>query len=526
MVRRVVPVLLFILAAASSAAQGRDKIDVCHFPASGGAQLLSVARSALPAHLAHGDVEAPPSVRTSADCLIPQPPPAPAAATAMTDAQGKVSFLIPGTNVIARIAATDASGAPVSGATAQIVVIGSDYLVTVADPELRVAPAFAEGTLAEARPGSALQLVVNVVMQAFTTYFAGGALQQPAPNFPLFVSTHFSVGEYCFTQQEYQTFIGLGCNAALLAGQAALIAVLFTDPLAGAGARAAALLKPDLCGQATQPLAAHIYAGRTLPMKTRVYSAPAIAGLQLFPFFTESLGTCGGGCCIALGTQCELASDAAKCSGRYLADTPCTPNPCKVGACCDATFGCSRVTEAECLALGRTYKGDDTLCSPNPCRIGACCNTSTGCADMPPPLCASLNGTYHGDGTSCTRSPNQQPLQYTLTSGRDLGGASVPIPFPGGRIRVTITIPSNMIRGRGTTGDCGRGDARVELRVCPFNSGCTGITWQGGHQIAICHDFTETLTWDAVNPTSGCSRFSFNAITEKPSTATVEILPP
>lgn len=526
MVKRVILVLSVAFGAVSAAGQGKEKVSVCHFPASGDAQLLSVARSALPAHLAHGDVEAPPSVRTSADCLIPQPPPEPVAATATTDAQGKVSFVIPGTNVIARITATDAAGMPIAGATAQIAVIGGDYLVVVADPAMRVAPAFAEGTLAEARPGSALQLLVNVVMQTFTTYFAGGAMQQPAPNFPIFVSTHFSVGEYCFTQQELQTFIGLGCNAALLAGRAALIVTLFSDPFAAAGMRTAALLLPDLCGLATQPLAAHIYAGRTLPMKVRVYSAPAIAGLQLFPFFIENLGTCGGGCCIALGPQCELVSDASKCGGRYVPDTACTSSPCKRGACCDASFGCMLLTQGECLALGRTYKGDDTTCTPNPCRIGACCNAATGCTDMPPLLCQSLNGAYHGDGTSCTRPPGQQAVQYTLTSGRDLGGASIAIPFPGGRIRTTITIPSNMIRGSGTTGDCGRGDARVELRVCPRGSGCTGITWQGGHHIAICHDFTETLVWEVSNPSTACSSFSFNAITEKASTAQVEILPP
>lgn len=526
MVQRVMLTLVVVLGAASAAGKDNDKIRVCHFPASGNVQLLSIARAALPAHLAHGDIEAPPSVRTSADCLIPQPPPEPVAATATTDANGKVSLLIPTTNVIARITATDASGAAVTGATAQILVMGGDYLVMVADPAKRVAPAFAEGKLEEARPGSALQLVIRMVMQAFTTYFPGGAIGQPAPNFPLFVSTHFSVGEYCFTQQEFQTFIGLGCNAALIAARSAWIAVVFTDPFAGTGMRVLSLLQPDLCGLATGPLATHIYTGKTLPIRMRVYSAPAIAGLQLFPFFTQNLGPCGGGCCVASGPQCELVSELGKCGGRYLPDTPCTPNPCKVGACCDATFGCSRLTEAECRALGRTYKGDDTTCSPNPCRIGACCNASTGCTDMPPVLCQSLNGTYHGDGTSCTRSPDQQPLQYTLTSSRDLGGASIPIPFPGGRIRGTITIPSNMIRGKGTTGDCGRGDARVEIRVCPFGSGCTGSTWQGGHHIAICHDFTETLTFDILNPNTACSHFSFNAITEKTSTVQVEILPP
>jgi hypothetical protein len=492
-------------------------------------QLLSVAHHALPAHLAHGDIQAPPSVRTAADCLTPQPPPGPVAGTGTTDARGVATFVIPDTNVIARIGVTDATGAPVAGAIAQIMVAGDDYFVIVADGSGRLAPAAAEGALSEARPGSALQLVVNLVMQTYNSTFAGVQLLRTTATFPNFVRSHFSPDERCFTEAELRSFLSTACSAGADVATGVLFGMTLTliwSPTAQAVDQLTGVWTGDVCDSAAQASAAMALAGKTLAVKKRVYNPPLLPGIKIFPVYFEDLGPCGGGCCISNGKQCEIASDATRCNGTYWPDVPCTANPCKTGACCDPNFGCTLESEIKCLSLGRTYKGDDTVCTPNPCPLGACCNPSTGCTVMPPLLCQSLNGTYLGDGTSCLPTGNEQPVQYTLKSSRDLGGASVAIPFPGGRIRATITIPSNMIRGSGTTGDCGRGDARVELRLCPAGSGCTGSTWQGGHHIAICHDFAETLTWEIANPSTACSTFSFNAITEKESTAEVEILPP
>src|ERR1044071_8536522 len=49
---------------------------------------------------------------------------------------------------------------------------------------------------------------------------------------------------------------------------------------------------------------------------------------------------------------------------------PPSPPPPATGACCIGT-DCSITTEADCIASGGTYQGDNTTCVPNPC--GECC---------------------------------------------------------------------------------------------------------------------------------------------------------
>src|SRR5688572_19958037 len=101
MAKRMFPIVVIVALALRAGAQDRDKVRVCHF-AGPDAQLLTVARSALPAHLGHGDVLAPPSVKSGADCLAPQPAPAPAQVAATADERGSAFFQIPSTNVMAR----------------------------------------------------------------------------------------------------------------------------------------------------------------------------------------------------------------------------------------------------------------------------------------------------------------------------------------------------------------------------------------------------------------------------------------
>lgn len=525
--RMLLCIIMLVLAAAPAAARDRDKVNVCHFPASGEVQLVSIARSALPAHLAHGDVEAPPSVRTAPDCLIPQAPPEPVAATATTDVRGTASFVIPNTNVIARFEITSNSGAPIVGAIAQVSVIGEEYLAVIVDASQQFAPAIAGGKLSEARAGSPLMLLLRIVLLTYSTRLSGGAMLTPGPALPPLTGAHFTAAEYCFTEQELQAYVERVCN-----GVAGFTAGMFFPLLIGKGTVQTATTLfygfgplADACEWLAPHITAASYSGRSLPVKFRVFSSVAIAGMQFFPYWFQDAGDCGGACCDGAG-NCTLVSDPSNCITRYLPLTPCNPSPCPTGACCNASLNCTIVTRAECEAIGGDYKGDNVPCSPDPCPSGACCHAN-GCTDMPAYLCGSMNsGTFHGNGTSCTRASNQPATVFTLTSGRDTGGTGFAVPFPGGRIRTTITIPSNMIRGSGTTGDCGRGDVRVELRVCPRGAGCSGITWYAGHHIAICHDFTETLTFEMLNPNLPCSSFSFNAITEKVSTAVVEVLPP
>lgn len=124
--------------------------------------------------------------------------------------------------------------------------------------------------------------------------------------------------------------------------------------------------------------------------------------------------------------------------------------------------------------------------------------------------------------------PYTAPNVAILQASRALGGASLPIPRCGRTIRVTVTVPNNMISGHGTTGNCGNGDVRVSVRVCPPNAGCSGFDVPAGQGqgLDICHDFDETLgPFDIPNPRKAGTGLSFVAITEKTATARIETRP-
>ena len=118
------------------------------------------------------------------------------------------------------------------------------------------------------------------------------------------------------------------------------------------------------------------------------------------------------------------------------------------------------------------------------------------------------------------------PVTFTLQSGRDLGGAGIHLPIGGATIAVRIVIPSNMITGSGTTGNCGRGDARISMRLCPPGSGCTGFDVAGGQGqgLDICHDFEQVLgPFYFPKPQMDCATIDFTAITEKQATAYITV---
>ena len=79
------------------------------------------------------------------------------------------------------------------------------------------------------------------------------------------------------------------------------------------------------------------------------------------------------------------------------------------GACCIGE-NCSIRTEANCLALGGIYHGDNSTCEQFPCeddppveeRTGACCIEGLGCSVTTEAQCRLFGGEYQGDGTDCT----------------------------------------------------------------------------------------------------------------------------
>ncbi len=92
-----------------------------------------------------------------------------------------------------------------------------------------------------------------------------------------------------------------------------------------------------------------------------------------------------------------------------------------LGACCTGGV-CEVKTEANCLAGGGVYLGDDTDCLDDPCvPVGACCYAcdsapspdcpdasgalGSPCVTAPEAECVASGGVYRGDGTGCGDSP-------------------------------------------------------------------------------------------------------------------------
>ena len=126
------------------------------------------------------------------------------------------------------------------------------------------------------------------------------------------------------------------------------------------------------------------------------------------PFVVPLFTTPVGACCI--GGQCDIRTEAdcLASGGTYLGDNAdCQGNPCDgipAGACCLAGE-CVILTEADCLAQGGAYLGDDTTCVNCPCPpLGACCLGSE-CVLLTEEQCDTAGGDYLGDYTTCAGSP-------------------------------------------------------------------------------------------------------------------------
>lgn len=551
MFKRILFALIVVVFAAIPAVAQKGKLTVCHFTSNGDVRLLSIAPSALKAHLDHGDVEAPPSVKTDADCLAPQPPPAPVATTATTDAQGASSFVIPSTNVIARVTASDSNGAAVAGAMIELLVIDDDVLVIAVDPQERFAPGFAGAKLSSAHPGSALQLSMPIVLPPIV----GPPPQIPPPTL---VAGRFVVREYCFTQDEFRQFIQSSVDQGLSMATSVVMAPLGGFVVKQLLARTIWAQRKISSVDIAREVANEAFSGRDLAIRMRVYSPPASPNLQLYPLFFEELGHCGGACC-QQGAVCEPKSSDAKCfgdyydgkpckdivckegaccvpgagcsvllesecrkrGGRYMGnDTKCLPDPCREGACCVPGAGCSVMLMSECATRGGKYQGDNTTCSPDPCKKGACCDPKTGCTVLAELECAQRNGNYHGDDTTCDRISGTQTLVYNFVAGGGAPSATLRIPFTHGTIRSTVVLAPNIVNGQ-----CVR-DWRVEFFAYPFGSGRSGGTMYAGQQFGICRTQPETITFQQMNPSSPCSTYSVNPLTGMPAQVTIEVIPP
>jgi len=87
-------------------------------------------------------------------------------------------------------------------------------------------------------------------------------------------------------------------------------------------------------------------------------------------------------------------------SGKVALSDDC----CCGGACCKGTWpalACSIESEAQCIADGGNFLGQNTTCDGVDCNSGACCQFSGSCTDEQEFLCISP-AEFHGYGTVCS----------------------------------------------------------------------------------------------------------------------------
>ena len=100
------------------------------------------------------------------------------------------------------------------------------------------------------------------------------------------------------------------------------------------------------------------------------------------------------------------------------------------GVCCVVGVSCFLATEADCIASGGDYLGDDTTCDPDPC-TGACCASDGTCTMKTKAECDAAGGTWLGSDKTCTPNLCPQPdCHWCLTTG-----------FPH---HIAVTVPEEM----------------------------------------------------------------------------------
>lgn len=140
---------------------------------------------------------------------------------------------------------------------------------------------------------------------------------------------------------------------------------------------------------------------------------PTKIRLTLSPFAVEILECgCAVGCYIDMGFgatppcigSCPAGTDCRRIENNYgnIVDYECRCEPS--GACCRSNNSCAEMTQAECVAEGGSYLGDNSTCSGV---VGACCYDGDGdglsdqCASLDMACCSALGGSFQGAGTMC-----------------------------------------------------------------------------------------------------------------------------
>lgn len=379
-------------------------IRICYFDERDAPHIIEVERSAFTAHLEHGDGLAPDSVQTDADCLVPQPPPEPVSAVATTGEDGVARFVIPGTNIRVVAAVTDENGVSLPSVNLTLLTAGGDYLLIGQDlsEAPSYAPAFVEGSLLDARPGSAPTVAANIVMQVFNSTFPGGGLLDPGGTIPEFVVNQFvSTSDACFTEEEFRRLLSLFCQGGIRGTVSILAGVTGAPKLVSFVLPGAASL--TLCPSLAANGAANTFQGLSFPLRIRQYEPPFLPGVPV-PVYFEALSPCGGACCGTTNTNdCSNTSAAGSCAtGVYSEGTYCSADPCE---CPTGTVECAGgICVADTCGGGASMNPATCMCDCGPSMVdcqGVCTSYQCSGGKVLSPtscLCECLPGTTECNG--------------------------------------------------------------------------------------------------------------------------------
>ena len=130
--------------------------------------------------------------------------------------------------------------------------------------------------------------------------------------------------------------------------------------------------------------------------------------------------------------------------------------------------------------------------------------------------------------SQATCDGTRNTISFSVSSSRELGWSSTPIPTGARHIEVVVTIPANLSQG---AKDCGLGDESVNVGTCPAKGGrakedCVGIgfTADSGTGLSKCHQLDQTLgPYDWPIQEGDGLTIEFSAVTVHVAKANIEL---
>lgn len=185
------------------------------------------------------------------------------------------------------------------------------------DENMQFSTSWAEGSLLDAKPGSALNIAIEMVLQEFRNTFPGWAhiSENVHQSFLQFsqeiLDAFFNVTDSCNTKEEFKVALNQECVDLSNIGSSTASIVGLIGGISGAGlpiAIGATVASISLstfgsygCQPASESVTPLIYNSRQLPLKIKMYKS-RVPSLPIV--FTIPDGSYSGACCT--NNECDL----------------------------------------------------------------------------------------------------------------------------------------------------------------------------------------------------------------------------